>query len=501
MRSQHDRPPYALGDIVGQKYRVQEILGEGGMAIVYEAVDTTCGRRVAIKVIRPSHASLGHYSSERMRREAEVLVHLHERTESVVDVLTAGITDDGHHLPYYVMERLCGGTLRQFLSDQRARGVDFTLDEVTGIAIPIAMALSHAHALGIVHRDTKPENVFMTVMRDEGVVVKMLDFGICATESDGESKTFAGTLPYAAPEQLEGKKPLPATDVYALGLVIFELLTLKLPHGRHRDDLTLPRLALAVVKEPVPDLAAIRGGVPPRFVKLVTSCLSTDPAQRPSAHDVAKTLRDIKLAPLEHSEPVQVFPSSWSGRLGENQFVRALIAEHRERFDEEVGRETPTRLRMQRRESLVGTASTAPPHVPRRRGTTLLVAMAAAGLAVGVLGAAGYRTYGEPRPHAAVAALGTTAPAPETPREPDVGADAAPGFSPERVVIVEPVVPAASAPASASSARPAPARAKAARLAPPVSSAARNLEGFHTTLDLPSPPPRAPGAARAGDGR
>jgi hypothetical protein len=230
-----------------------------------------------------------------MRREAEVLVRLHEKTESVVDVLTAGITEDDHQLPYYVMERLRGDTLRQFLADQRGRGVEFTLDEVTSIAIPLTMALSHAHALGIVHRDTKPDNIFMAVMRDKRVVVKVLDFGICATVDDGESNTFAGTVPYAAPEQLEGRRPTPATDIYALGLVIFELLTLKLPHGRHRSDLTIPRLAMAVLKNPIPDLAAIRLDAPPRLVAVVVACLAPDPETRPTALEVAKVLRDVKL--------------------------------------------------------------------------------------------------------------------------------------------------------------------------------------------------------------
>src|SRR5258708_34220347 len=114
-----------------------------------------------------------------MRREANVLGRLHEKTDAVGDVLTAGITEDEHQLPYYVMERLRGDTLRQFIADQIERGVEFTIDEVTGIGIPIAMALAHAHALGIVHRDTKPDTTFSAALRDGRVAVKALDSGVC----------------------------------------------------------------------------------------------------------------------------------------------------------------------------------------------------------------------------------------------------------------------------------------------------------------------------------
>jgi len=274
-----------------------KILGEGGMSVVYDAIDTTCERKVAVKVIRPRYAGTGGFSKEQMRREAAVLVKLHEQTEFVVDVLTSGITDDGHHLPFYVMERLRGDSLRRFMSDQLRRDVDFTIDEIAGIGIPVAVALAHAHALGVVHRDTKPENVFMAVTQEGRVVVKVLDFGICSrAEDEHVAGWFAGTLAYAAPEQLECRPPLAATDVYSLGLLLFELATLKLPHGRHRPDLNLEHLARAVMKNPAPDLATLRLDTPPQFAQLVARCLAIDPAARPSAPEVARVLRDIRMS-------------------------------------------------------------------------------------------------------------------------------------------------------------------------------------------------------------
>lgn len=291
-----ERPPYHPGEFVGSKYRLVKVLGEGGMSVIYDAVDTTCERKVAVKVIRPSQAGKGVFSMDRMQREAAVLVQLHERTEFVVDVLTSGITDDDRNLPYYVMERLRGDTLRQFMCDQLVRDVDFAIDEIAGVGVPIAVALAHAHALGVVHRDTKPENIFMAATHDGRAVIKVLDFGICARADDQHAPAwFAGTLAYAAPEQLEGRPPVPATDVYALGLILFEMATLKLPHGRHRDDLTLERLAMAILKKPVPDLATLRLDTPPEFADLVSRCLAFEPDRRPSAADVARALRDIRL--------------------------------------------------------------------------------------------------------------------------------------------------------------------------------------------------------------
>jgi serine/threonine-protein kinase len=288
-----DPPPYQVPDVIGSKYRLVKVLGQGGMSVVFDAVDTTCERSVAVKVIRPRLAARLKFSAEQMRREAEVLVRLREKTEFVVDVLTAGITADAHALPYYVMERLRGDTLRQFIHAQIKRGVEFTIDEITTIGIAVAMALAHAHTLGVVHRDTKPDNVFMAAMWDDRVVVKVLDFGICAL-ADDQQKGFSGTVPYAAPEQLGGAPAHPASDVYALGLILFELATLKLPHGRHRKGLAPEVLTLAVMKSPVPDVSLLRLDAPPRLTELIARCLVTDPAQRPTAHDVAKGLRDIR---------------------------------------------------------------------------------------------------------------------------------------------------------------------------------------------------------------
>jgi serine/threonine-protein kinase len=297
MPADKDQPPFKPNDVIDSKYRITKVLGEGGMSVVYDAVDITCDRVVAIKVIRPSAARRKAYSLAQIRREAQALVQIHEKTESVVEVLTAGI-EQRHGLPFYVMERLRGSTLRQFIADQIRRRSEFTTDEIAAIGIPIALALAHAHQLGVVHRDIKPENVFMAQARDGGVGLKLLDFGICTPvprEGDEPSTVgFAGSLPYASPEQLEGERATGATDVYALGLVLFELLTLVLPHGRRSRELTPEDLALRIMADPVPNLAVLRRDTPPRLVSLVARSLAWDPSARPKAHDLAMGLRDVK---------------------------------------------------------------------------------------------------------------------------------------------------------------------------------------------------------------
>ncbi len=295
MSAHRDRPPLEMGQLLGGKYKLVKLLGEGGMSVVYQAVDITVDRVVAIKVIRPSIARRREYSTEQIRREAETLVKLHAKTEHVVDVLTAGITEDASRLPYYVMERLEGDPLRRYLLGVLTRGVVLTIEEAVAIALPVSLALMYAHLIGVIHRDIKPENIFMATARGGESLVKVLDFGICAlVDGADEGGGFTGTLPNAAPEQLEGQRPTPATDVYALGLLMHELLVLKLPHGRESRTLTPASLAVQVMAAPIPDVLAARLDTPERLARLIERCLTWDPKERPSAHEVAKTLRDIQ---------------------------------------------------------------------------------------------------------------------------------------------------------------------------------------------------------------
>jgi serine/threonine protein kinase len=297
MAGRKDNPPYRPNDVIDGKYRVRKILGAGGMSVVYDAEDTTCERIVAVKVLRPSMARRHSYSAEQIRREAAVLVRLHDIAPAYfVDVLTAGVTGDKHRLPYCVMERLIGNTLRQFL--EQTAGREIYINELAVIVIDLATALAYAHEAGVVHRDMKPDNAFYARTPEDTYSMKLMDFGIWVPVSDAlkgiRTPGFTGSLPYAAPEQLNGMPATPATDVYALGLILFELLTGELPHDRANRRLEPHQLALNVHQEPVPNITAMRPDAPPRLVRTLVRCLSPRPNQRPTALELAKSVRDAK---------------------------------------------------------------------------------------------------------------------------------------------------------------------------------------------------------------
>ncbi len=298
MDARKDRPPYVPDDVIGGKYLVQKVLGEGGMAVVFAALDRSCGRQVAVKVLRPSAAARRSLSSEHVELEASLAVKLHERTDHVVEVLTAGITDDQHRLPYYVMERLRGTSLRTAMEENRRVGQSFEVIEVASMVTEIATALAFAHEMGIVHFDVKPENVYLAKQRDNSYKAKLIDFGIGALVADvggtRRRRAFSGSRAYASPEQLDGQAPSTAGDIYALGLLMFEMLVFTLPHDRLNNGLSVAQTGLNVLQMPVPPLRTWRNDIPPRLERLVQNCLAYDPDERPQALLVAQTLRDVK---------------------------------------------------------------------------------------------------------------------------------------------------------------------------------------------------------------
>ncbi len=290
-------PPYSPGDLVAGKYQLRRILGEGGMAVVYSALDTSCDRKVALKILRPSIASLRPRSADLLKREAATAVRLHTLTPHVVEVFTAGVTDDAHHLPYYVMERLRGTTLRTAIDDRRALGRPFDILELTDIGTEIAAPLAVAHEMGIVHRDIKPENVYLAEQRDHATIVKLLDFGLSALADDAPHapsasgpRTFTGSRRYASPEQLDGLPATPESDVYSLALILYEMLTFTLPHHRLDATLSPTQLALNVLHMPVPCPSALRPDTLLQLENLILNCLENGPEMRMPAELVARKL-------------------------------------------------------------------------------------------------------------------------------------------------------------------------------------------------------------------
>lgn len=281
--------------VVGGRYRVLGLLGEGGMGAVYVGEHTLSLRRVAMKIMRPE-LEQDPTVRERFLRECQTLERL--KSPYVVDVLEAGESAAGEI--YIVMELLEGGTLGDLLEQgpvEPARVID--------IGIQIAEALAVVHREGVVHRDLKPDNVFLC--RDG--TLRVLDFGIARlfdqTAAGRQRKlttdgTVMGTPIYLSPEGAAGRDVGPAGDLYALGVILFELLAGE-PPFIHDEPLMLMGMHL---KTPPPSLDARRPGLPPALVSLIASLLAKKPEERPvDAAVVARRLRALArgadTAPME----------------------------------------------------------------------------------------------------------------------------------------------------------------------------------------------------------
>jgi hypothetical protein len=291
------RYPYLPDEVIpGSPYQIQNVLGVGGMAVAYGAEDRSCGRRVVVKVVLPQVAQGGKFTAKQMEREARMLVALQQETENVVEVITAGVTGDDRQLPYYVMEMLSGHTLRAELDRRRQQKEPLAIDEAIAIAADLATALGHAHRMGITHLDVKPENAFIHQKRDGTRIVKLLDFGISAMIGETIGG-FRGTYRYAAREQIRGERVSPATDIYALGLVAFETVTLLRPFETDGSTLTAAQYAHAHCERMPPSAGLVRPDVPEALAVLIAQCLEKEPGRRPpSMPFVVSRLREARRA-------------------------------------------------------------------------------------------------------------------------------------------------------------------------------------------------------------
>jgi tRNA A-37 threonylcarbamoyl transferase component Bud32 len=242
------------------------------MGAVYEVEDVSVGKHYVLKTLHPQLVGRQDLA-KRMAAEARALARLQH--PNIVDVVTAGVTTDARRTPYYVMERLDGETLRAVLD---AKG-QLAASEAVRIAADLLDALDHAHKHGVVHRDVKPENIFLHNARG-AVVTKLLDFGIMRLVDQTASQTqgkFIGTLRYASPEQIFGGEVGPASDVYSLGLVLYEMMA-----GRGPFDDVEEALAVGVAHahRPPPALSTF-AVVPVPLERLVMSMLEKEPTTRP----------------------------------------------------------------------------------------------------------------------------------------------------------------------------------------------------------------------------
>ena len=283
--------PFSIGQLIADTYEITRVLGAGGMGIVYEARDTVLQRRVAIK------AALFASSAQSLRVEAQALAAI--RSPAFVTVFQVGRHDG---VEFMVMERLYGDTLESRIDEAKERDRELPLQEVLDLLIGIADALSTAHALGIAQRDLKPSNILVC-----GERVVLIDMGLFVPEVlVAPENEAAGSAEYMAPEVLlrtvqKGRGPL--IDLYALGVIAYELLTNKTPFAAESRGSVLAKH----VGAPVPDVAELRPEVPRALSALVTELLSKDPAGRPSsAEAVLWQLRDVRASGVRQSKSMRI---------------------------------------------------------------------------------------------------------------------------------------------------------------------------------------------------
>ncbi|MGH8960768.1 MAG: Stk1 family PASTA domain-containing Ser/Thr kinase [Jatrophihabitantaceae bacterium] len=271
-----------VGRTLEGRYRILDRIARGGMSTVYSAVDERLDRLVAVKVMS-SALSADPAFSDRFTREARAAARLtHLNTVAVYDQ-GYDTADGGDHV-FLVMELVQGRTLRDLI---RERGGKFTTAEALSILQPVLSALSAAHSAGIVHRDVKPENILLS---DDGVV-KVADFGLArAVEADASSTRtglMMGTVAYCSPEQITRGHADPRSDVYACGIMLFELLTGKPPY---RGESAM-NVAYQHVHSRVPAPSSKVRGIPSDIDELVVLATDPDPAERPA--DAGEFLAEI----------------------------------------------------------------------------------------------------------------------------------------------------------------------------------------------------------------
>ena len=297
-----------IGTLLAGRYVIEDVIGEGGMATVYRARHKLVDRPCAIKILNPALAT-DHVVRERFRREAKSAQKLSH--PNIIEIYDQGETDD--HTAYMVMEHLRGSALADLVS----RG-PMPIARAVGIMIQIARGIARAHDFEVIHRDLKPENIFVC-SRDDGTdLVKLLDFGIARSRSDsrltGAGELF-GTPQYMAPERITSGEAGPSVDLYALGVIFFEMVTGQLPF----DAPDIPTFFIKHLKEPPRSPRLLNPKIPPALDDLILRLLAKDAKARPvDSHRVHQDLitiaraAGIPIPPEPDSDPASSRPQAIS---------------------------------------------------------------------------------------------------------------------------------------------------------------------------------------------
>lgn len=268
-----------LGTCLDDRYEIVEVIGAGGMAVVYKAIDQRLNRFVAVKILRDELARDEEFRA-RFQIEAQAVAMLsHPNIVSVYDVShTAGVE-------YIVMELIEGVTLMQYMQKKGA----LSWKEAAHFSTQIAKALEHAHSKGIVHRDIKPQNIM--ILRDG--TIKVADFGIAALESAQEQRSdqTVGSVHYIAPEQARGETPDTRSDIYSLGVVMYEMLTGQMPY----DGETAEQIALKHIAGVALPPRQLNAEIPEELERITLKAMNADIRERyQSASELLTDLEEFR---------------------------------------------------------------------------------------------------------------------------------------------------------------------------------------------------------------
>ncbi|NLZ93774.1 MAG: PASTA domain-containing protein [Firmicutes bacterium] len=309
-----------IGKILGNRYQIVEKIGDGGTAFVYKGVDNLLNRHVTVKVLRPEYVSDQDFV-RRFRREAQAAASLsHANIVSIYDV---GF-ENGIH--YIVMEYIHGQSLKELIESQGS----LPFRTAAEYAMHIALALSNAHKHGIIHRDVKPHNILIS---DDGRV-KVTDFGIAQAVTASTvtyNGAILGSVHYFSPEQARGELTEEKSDIYSLGIVLFEMLTGKIPFSGESPV----SIAVKHLQEPFPDAQKINPEIPDALCQIIRKAVQKEPEKRyQSAREMADELsawlqgregrRSIDPAPIRGSRLAQTGEKKQKKRINNRKL--ALLA-------------------------------------------------------------------------------------------------------------------------------------------------------------------------------
>ena len=284
--------PLKIGSLVDGRYRISARIGHGGMAEVYEGHDIINKKMVAIKLIREDVMN-NPVNLARFQNEASIAASLNH--ENIVQVYNHG-TING--IPYIANEYIKGQTLKEVLDFRSS----LPMGEAIDIMLQLAAALNYAHKHGIVHRDVKPDNIYL--MGDG--TIKLGDFGIAQSDTkfSSENNELVGSVYYLAPEITIGKAATPQSDIYAAGVTFFELIT---GHAPFIKDNALD-IAVAHVKEKFPSPKKYLPNCPKELERIIFKCVKKDPKERyQTANELYDDLKNLKENPKSFKEKKNIF--------------------------------------------------------------------------------------------------------------------------------------------------------------------------------------------------